>query len=238
MIPVGAFVRAGIAAGVSFCRAFTVETRDVDLPVAGEPPRTADHLGPLQRDAVWQLSGGDKIRIHALSGSAIYGWHEGRWCWSSDVGSSWHPTAACAKDGTLSAAPGEHWVEVIGFPPSRAVGLQHAQTPGEVSGGPSPDPSPSPGAFPLDLSEELLRGYVIAYAALAGVDLAEAADSLRRVANLIGPRVQVREDELSAHITAIRNAWSERWQRGETNDLTLSDEIARDLVSDYGITKK
>lgn len=156
MNAVSAFVRAGIAAGASFCRVFTVETRDVDLPIVDET--------------------------------------------------------------------------------SSAVGLRHSQTPGEVSD--EPLESPSPGAFPFDLSEELLRGQVIAYAALAGVDLAEAAKSLHRVADLIGPRVHVHEDELSAHITAIRGAWNERWQRGETNALTLSDEIARDLVCDYRITRK
>ncbi|WP_207552851.1 hypothetical protein, partial [Mycolicibacterium fortuitum] len=153
-------VRAGIAAGVSFCRAFTVGTRDVDL---------LDEQFP---------------------------------------------------DDTTSSA----------------VGLRHSHTPGEVSD--EPLESPSPGAFPFGLSEELLRGHVIAYAALAGIDLAEAADSLRHVAELIDPRGPVREDDLSAHITAIRNAWRERWQGGETNALTLSDEIARDLVSDYRITKK
>lgn len=158
MSAVSDFARLGVAAGIAFWRAFTVETRDVDLPVIDET--------------------------------------------------------------------------------SSAVGLRHSQAPGEVSGGPSPDPSPSPGAFPLDLSEELLRGYVIAYAQLAGVDLAEAAESLRRVADLLDAPRPVREDDLSAHITAIRGAWNERWQRGETNALTLSDEIARDLVCDYRITRK
>ncbi|OMC12531.1 hypothetical protein A5734_00935 [Mycolicibacterium fortuitum] len=150
---------------MSFCRAFTVETRDVDLPLV-------------------------------------------------DGGSSADET-------------------------SSAVGLRRSHTPGEVSD--EPLESPSPGAFPLSitsLSDELLRGHVIAYAALAGVDLAEAGDSLRHVADLLDSRAPVREDDLSAHITAIRNAWRDRWQGGETNALTLSDEIARDLLSDYRITKK
>ncbi|MCV7205273.1 hypothetical protein H7J71_25025 [Mycolicibacterium peregrinum] len=34
--------RAGVAAGVSFCKAFTVETRDVDLPVTDEETRRAE----------------------------------------------------------------------------------------------------------------------------------------------------------------------------------------------------
>lgn len=52
------------------------------------------------------------------------------------------------------------------------------------------------------------------------------------------PGELVREDDLAAHITAIRSAWHDRHVRGETNVLNLSDEIARDLVSDYRITRK
>lgn len=176
---VSAFVRAGIAAGVSFCRAFAVETRDVDLPVVDVDPCNCGAGYARAADCPW--------------------------CSPADETSS-------------------------------AVGLRHSHTPGEVSD--APLESPSPGAFPFDLSEELLRGHVIAYAQLAGVDLAEAAESLRHVADLLDSRAPVHEDDLSAHITAIRNAWRDRWQRGETNALTLSDEIARDLVSDYRITKK
>lgn len=48
-------------------------------------------------------------------------------------------------------------------------------------------------------------------------------------------RSTVRPDDLAAHITAIRRCCSpSRWAA----DVTVSDEIARDLLSDYHITRK
>lgn len=57
------------------------------------------------------------------------------------------------------------------------------------------------------------------------------------VLNLV-PHLAVSHDDLAAHILAIQKAWHDRWNRGELNALTLSDEIASDLLSDYHVTKK
>ncbi|QDM56670.1 hypothetical protein SEA_BIG3_90 [Mycobacterium phage Big3] len=49
---------------------------------------------------------------------------------------------------------------------------------------------------------------------------------------------EVSHEDLAAHITATRIAWLELLRRGETTVPTVSDEIARDLLSDYHITRK
>ncbi|MBP3086986.1 hypothetical protein [Mycolicibacterium fortuitum] len=46
---------------------------------------------------------------------------------------------------------------------------------------------------------------------------------------------QVSHEDLAAHITAIRNAW---FTRTGGVSVDLNEEIARDLLSDYRITKK
>lgn len=186
MSAVGAFVRAGIAAGVSFCRVFTVETRDVDLPVVDDPCNCGAGYARAA-DCPW-----------------------------------------CAPDDETSSA----------------VGLRRSHTPGEVSD--EPLESPSPGALPrcaVRLDAEL--GIPTVSPIVCDLPAAHVGEHISYEhpdqAIIRWPRrepVEVSHEDLSAHITAIRGAWNDRWQRGGTNALTLSDEIARDLVSDYRITRK
>ena len=141
--------------------------------------------------------------------------------------------------------PFEHYCESA-TETSSAEGTRRSHTPGEVSGGPqSPDPSPSPGDLDQLADSELLTraAETVDLAArrtpnvLEINDLLNLAEALRdRAAQFAAVEAEpfVAQEDLAAHITAIRHSWAGACM----SVMQVSDEIARDLTSDYFITKK
>ncbi|MCV7065639.1 hypothetical protein H7H51_07755 [Mycolicibacterium farcinogenes] len=92
-----------------------------------------------------------------------------------------------ALDETFDALTRVTGIDLLAEETRRAEGTQHAQAPGEVSDGPSPDPSPSPGDYSRMPDSQLLTRAaddIDAFALRASTvldlnDLLNLADALR-----------------------------------------------------------
>jgi hypothetical protein len=142
---------------------------------------------------------------------------------------------------------------------SRAVGMQHATAPGEVSGNPStppspgdPDELPAPKDYPhpsaaelADLPDSTLLNEFSAALLKAGrrarllvdqlhlFNLADAArDRAVQLAVAESEPLSVSREDLAAHITAVLRAWSHYGVRDQ------ADFTASSLLDDFYITKK
>lgn len=117
---------------------------------------------------------------------------------------------------------------------SRADGLQHATTPGEVSDGDSPSaPAPSPGDLPdsalfgylAELVDSYCRRYLGSFTdSVVAVVRDRAAQFAVAEAE---PYLPVREDDLTAHIHASWHAAGGDWAA-----------VAHELLADFRITTK
>jgi hypothetical protein len=111
--------------------------------------------------------------------------------------------------------------------------LQHAASPEEVRDA-TPDPSPSSGHLPL-----CGCGRYVYYEWGDDDDLMWFHSDDHTAIGLECTRAQpVSQEDLAAHITAVRSAWLRRWTEAVGPMPTLSEEIAADLLIDYTITKK
>ncbi|OBC11390.1 hypothetical protein A5784_34905 [Mycobacterium sp. 852013-50091_SCH5140682] len=121
----------------------------------------------------------------------------------------------------------------------RAVGLQHADAPGEVSDG-FLATAPSPGDLTdSDLLYEL-AGALFVFARDAHDRIPALIDAARdRAAQFLAiesePDASVSHEDLAAHITAIWTSCIERTPRIRFHGVC--DEIVRDLLAEYRITK-
>ncbi|MFV8049768.1 hypothetical protein [Mycobacterium sp. 48b] len=108
------------------------------MSALGETVGNFRSLGAAAARLVADLLDGPEPCVHDLSEDVEWsrGWDRG---WRSAEEA--YGVGPCQKEGTR-----------------RAEGTQHAQTPGEVSDGQSPDPSPSPGD--LDLPDSALYDYL------------------------------------------------------------------------------
>lgn len=136
----------------------------------------------------------------------------------------------------LAAMAHRHHVHVSDS--SRAVGMQHAAGPGAVSS--EPHATPALGhTTDSDLIYEAAGALrVLAHDAHGRIPelIAELRDLAAQYAAVESePDLSVGFEDLAAHITAIRNAYV---KRGGVGHLYLSEEIARDLLANYHITKK
>lgn len=127
----------------------------------------------------------------------------------------------------------------------RAEGMQRVAGAGEVSADdPTPDPAPSPACADLSDAELLTRAAAAAFKAACytplALEIAEMVDLgealIDRAAQFMAIEDQpfVSTEDLAAHITAIRRCVEDNGY-GAT---AVDDEVARDLTSDYFITKK